>query len=137
MIIVMRGAKLRQQLITFERTVIQDELEIIGNKLNDVFSGLGVADIKAKEVELSPEEKQVTECLVEIMRSEEEMEYDEPRLDGLHFALTQPEFAQNPRMAKLVEGKRQGKNVIYSVAKGLSSHAGVTALKTMLAKLTG
>jgi heat-inducible transcriptional repressor len=103
MIIVLRGAKLRQQLITFERAVIQEELEIIGKKLNDVFSGLGFADIKAKEVELSPEEKQVIDCLVEIMRSEEEMEYDEPRLDGLHFALTQPEFAQNPRMAKLVE----------------------------------
>ena len=41
------------------------------------------------------------------------------------------------RMAKLVIGKRQGKNVIYSVATGLAKHPGVTALKTMVAKLTG
>jgi DNA-binding transcriptional ArsR family regulator len=41
------------------------------------------------------------------------------------------------RMAKLVEGRRAGKNVIYSVAKGLASHPGVQALRAMLAKLAG
>ena len=41
------------------------------------------------------------------------------------------------RMAKLVEGKRAGKNVIYSVTKGLAQHPGVQALSAMLAKLSG
>jgi DNA-binding transcriptional ArsR family regulator len=41
------------------------------------------------------------------------------------------------RMAKLVLGRRSGKNVIYSVAGGLSNHAGLSSLRTMLDKLMG
>lgn len=102
-ILVLRGARLRQQLITFERTVSQQELETIGNKLNSIYSGLNSAQIRAERVELSPAEQLVTDCVVEMMRSEEELEYDEPRFDGLHFVINQPEFAQNPRMSVLVE----------------------------------
>ncbi len=41
------------------------------------------------------------------------------------------------RMAKLVEGRRKGKNVIYSLAGGLGKHPGVVAQSKMLAKLIG
>lgn len=102
-ILVLRGARLRQQLITFERAVSQQELETIGNKLNVAYAGLNGSQIRDKETELSPMEKQVTDAVVDMLRSEEELEYDEPRFDGLHFVLNQPEFAQNPRMAALVE----------------------------------
>jgi heat-inducible transcriptional repressor len=37
------------------------------------------------------------------MRAEDEQEYEEPYLDGLHFILNQPEFAHSHRMLNLME----------------------------------
>ena len=37
------------------------------------------------------------------MQSEDEQEYEEPYLDGWHFALNQPEFARSDRVRTLLE----------------------------------
>jgi len=102
-VLVLHGAKVRQQLINFDRVVSQPELTAIANKLNDAYSGLTSSQMLAKGIELSPTEKQLTDCLVEIMRAEDEQEYEKPYLDGLHFMLNQPEFAHSQRLLTLME----------------------------------
>ena len=37
------------------------------------------------------------------MQTEDEQEYEEPYLNGVHFMLNQPEFAHNPRLPSLLE----------------------------------
>ena len=102
-VVVLHGAKVKQKLITFEQTVAQQSLSIISSKLNSAFSGMTSRQISAAEIDLSPIEKEITEHLIEIMQAEDRQEYEEPYLDGWHFMLEQPEFAQSEQMSTLME----------------------------------
>lgn len=102
-VVVLHGARVKQKLITFDQTVAQTTLASISNKLNNAYSGLTAPEISAKEVALSPLEKQVADHLVEMMQAEDRQEYEEPLLEGWHFMLNQPEFAHSDRMRTLME----------------------------------
>ena len=102
-VLALRGAKVKQQLITFDQIMSQPKLMAIANRLNAAYSGLTRPQILAKDISLSPIEQQLTDCLVKMMQAEDELEHEEPYLDGLHFMLNQPEFAYNQRMLPLME----------------------------------
>ncbi len=102
-VLVLRGARLKQQLITFDQIIPQPELTAISNRLNAIYSGLTSSQILAKGIRLSSIEQQLTDCLVKMMQAEDVLEYEEPYLDGLHFMLNQPEFAHIQRMLPLME----------------------------------
>ena len=102
-VLVLHGARLRQQLITFDQVISQSELTTIANKLKAAYSGLTRARISAKKMKLSPTEQQVTDCLLKIMQDEDEQEYEHLCLDGLHFTLNQPEFRRGQRGQILME----------------------------------
>jgi len=102
-VLVLRGAKVKQQLITFDQIITQPELTTISNRLNAIYSGLTSSQILAKGIRLSSIEQQLTDCLVKMMQAEDVLEYEEPYLDGLHFMLNQPEFAHIQRMLPLME----------------------------------
>jgi heat-inducible transcriptional repressor len=102
-VLVLRGARVKQQLITFDQVITQPELTTTANKLNAAYSGLSRPQILAKATELSTTEQPVTDCLLKIMRAEDEQEYEEPYLDGLHFMINQPEFALSHRVLALME----------------------------------
>ena len=102
-ILVLRGARVKQQLITFDQVMSQPKLTAIANKLNTAYCGLTSSQILAKDVKLSPTEQQLTDCLVKMMQAEDEQEYEEPYLNGVHFMLNQPEFASGQRIRSLLE----------------------------------
>jgi heat-inducible transcriptional repressor len=102
-VLVLHGARLKQQLITFDQVISQPELTTIANKLNAAYSGLTRARIRAKKIKLTPTEQQVADCLLKIMQDEDEQEYEQACLDGLHFTLNQPEFRRGQRGQILME----------------------------------
>jgi len=102
-VLVLHGARVKEQLITFDEAMPLSSLTIIANKLNAAFSGLNREQVAGKEIELSPAEEQVKEILSHMMRDEDEQEYEEPYLDGFHFMLSQPEFTHSDRMRSLME----------------------------------
>ena len=102
-VLVLHGAKVRQQLITFDQVISQLELTAIANKLNAAYSNLTRLQILAKAIELSPAEQQITDCLLKVMLAEDEQEYEVPYLNGLHFMFNQPEFAHSNKMLALLE----------------------------------
>jgi len=102
-VLVLHGAKVKQQLIVFDQVMSQPGLTAIANKLNTTYSGLTSSQISAKGVELSPIEQQITDCLVKIMQAEDKQEYEGPYLNGLHFMLNQPEFAHSQQMIAMME----------------------------------
>jgi heat-inducible transcriptional repressor len=107
-VLVLHGARLKQQLITFDQVISQPELTKVANKLNVAYSGLTRARILAKKIKLPPTEQQVTDCLLKIMQDEDEQEYEHLSLDGLHFTLNQPEFRRGQRgqiLMELVDGR--------------------------------
>ena len=113
-ILILSGATVRQQLITFEQIISQPELTAIANKLSSAYSGLTGSQISAKGTELSPIEQQMTDCLVKIMGVEADQGYEEPYLNGLHFVFNQPEFAHSQRMLTLIELVEQ-RNLLRSI----------------------
>ncbi len=102
-VLVLYGARVRQQLISLTRPLNQPELAVISNKLNDLFAGLTEPQLLAKAGDLSGDEKLAAECVVKLMETEDISESGEPFLDGFHFILGQPEFNQNYRATPLVE----------------------------------
>ncbi len=102
-VLILRGARVKQQLITFNQIISQLELTAIANKLNANYCGLTSSQILAKGVELSPAAQQVTNSLLKIMQTEDEQDYEELHLDGWHFMLNQPEFVQSHQMLALME----------------------------------
>jgi len=107
-VLVLQGATLRQQLITFDQAISQEELSAIANKLNTAYTDLTRAKISAKKLNLATAEQQVTDCLLKIMQDEGEQEYEHFNLDGLHFTLNQPEFRRGEGgqvLTELVDGR--------------------------------
>ena len=102
-VLVLHGAKVRQQLITFDQAISQLELTAIANKLNTAYANLTRPQILAKDLELSSAEQQITDGALKIMDAEDEQQYEEPYLNGLHLMLHQPEFAHSNRMLALLE----------------------------------
>ena len=102
-VLILRGARIKQQLVTFDQVISQPELTVITYKLNAAYSGLTSTQILAKNIDLSPTEQQLTDCLIKIMQAEDEQEYEEPYLNGWHLMLNQPEFVRSRRMLALME----------------------------------
>ncbi|MFC1954093.1 heat-inducible transcriptional repressor HrcA [Chloroflexota bacterium] len=115
-VLVLSGARLKQQLIVFDQVVSQPELTATANKLSAAYSGITVSRILADDIELSSIEQQVTDCLVRLMEDEDKQEYEEPYLDGLHLTLNQPEFIRNHRLAltlmELVEQRNLMRKIV-------------------------
>ncbi len=103
LILVLYEARVRQRIIFFNKKVTQDNLTMIANKLNSNYTGMASGEIPVGEVELSPEERQVTECVVSMITAEDKLGYGRPYLEGLHLMLSQPEFASTPRALNLLE----------------------------------
>jgi len=114
-VLVLSGAKVRQQLITFDQIISQPELTAIANKLSAAYSGLTGSQILAKGTGLSPTEQQITDCLVKIMEDEDNQEYEEPYLDGLYLTFNQPEFARNRQMALTLMELIEQRNLLRSI----------------------
>ena len=121
-VLVLRGARIKQKLITFDQAISQPELTAIANKLNAAYSGLTSPQISAKGIMLSPTEQQLTDCLLEIMQAEDEQGYEEPYLNGLHFMLNQPEFTHSHRMSTLMELVEHRNLLRIIVPERLSNH---------------
>jgi heat-inducible transcriptional repressor len=102
-VVVLDGAKVKQNLITFIEPVNQPSLTVVSARLNSAYGGLTARQIAAKQLNLTPLEKQATDHLLEMMQAEDTRENQDPYLDGWHFMLNQPEFAQSERMRALME----------------------------------
>jgi len=103
LVLVLKEAKLRQQMLTLEGNVNQEELSASARKLTSAYAGLTASEIADKELKLSPVEEQVMKIVSELMRDEEGEEYEEPYIDGLRHMLRQPEFASSDRIAAIME----------------------------------
>ena len=116
MILVLDGARVREQLINFEQTVSQAELTELAGRLSTAYAGLTSAQIAAKGIQNGGIEQQVNDLLIKLIKAENKEELEEPCLDGLHFTLNQPEFTHDHRNAstlmELVEQRKLLSSII-------------------------
>ncbi|HEX7364177.1 MAG TPA: heat-inducible transcriptional repressor HrcA [Dehalococcoidia bacterium] len=103
MVLVLSEAILKRQLLSFRESITQERLAPVCNKLNAVLSGLTSSEISAMKLDLRAEEAQVIEAVIEMMSAEDDLEYEQPYLEGLRLMLGQPEFAEKNRMLSIME----------------------------------
>jgi heat-inducible transcriptional repressor len=111
-VLIMRGAKVRQQLVSFDTPISQFELAAISGKLNESFDGQTRSQIEKTALMLNETEKKVQAAVLKMMQAEDEQRNEEPYLEGLNYLLEQPEFVKSQRahsLMELVERRQLGK----------------------------
>jgi heat-inducible transcriptional repressor len=101
-VLVLRGATVRQQLVNFEQPVTQEELRVIADKMVKNCAGLSASQIAEKRLQLSPGEQRVADCVIKLMRTEDERSHENSYIDGLHYLMNQPEFNTGNRLVNLM-----------------------------------
>jgi heat-inducible transcriptional repressor len=114
-VLVLNGARVREQLVEFEQAVLQPELSRISNKFISIYSGLTRSQISARAGKLSDIEKQVCDCILKLMEEEDRREYEDPYLDGLHMTLNQPELVRNHQMAQILMELVEQRSLLRSI----------------------
>ncbi|MFH0847709.1 MAG: heat-inducible transcriptional repressor HrcA [Chloroflexota bacterium] len=102
LVLVLYGAKVRQELLHFSRSVIQLKLTGLANRLNETCNGLNRSEI-ASRVDFTEAEKPVAERVLRLMATEDGAETEESYVDGLHYLLGEPEFSRQYRLLTLIE----------------------------------
>ncbi len=125
LVLVLQGAAVRQQITVFDQPVSQTQLSAISNKLNAIFNGLNNLQIQTKTTGLSDLEKSIAACILNIMKIEDEIEYEAPYMDGLQFIFNQPEFAsarQTTTSLALTENKNLLRVILPDKLTGRGVH---------------
>lgn len=103
LVVVLKGARLKQELLSLDTGFTQEEMWAAANRLNSIYQPLNASQIARLNVELSPLEKQVTGSIVHLMQADDKQKYQDIYLDGLRHMLSQPEFAGQARWRGLLE----------------------------------
>ncbi|TET49833.1 MAG: heat-inducible transcription repressor HrcA [Dehalococcoidia bacterium] len=103
LVVILYEAKIRRQVLSFNRKVSQDELTKMANRLTSIYEGMTGTEILARQEGLSSEERQISQCLAETIAAEDKLEFGEPYLEGLRLLLSQPEFTGGPGMLQILE----------------------------------
>jgi heat-inducible transcriptional repressor len=127
-VLVLRGAKVRQQLITFEDAITQPELAALAGRLSDIYSGLTAQQISVKNNSPEANEQQVTDSMLKLMEMEDNQEHDESYFDGLHFTLNQPEFSHNSWLAQSLMELIEQRSLLKNIAPSRSAEKGVQVI---------
>ncbi|MBM3945877.1 MAG: heat-inducible transcription repressor HrcA [SAR202 cluster bacterium] len=107
-VLVVKQTRVRKELVTLLQPVSREELQHASARLSALYEGRTWHEIKSSGAEVSPLEYLVTEQVASLMR-DEELALNEGYVEGLRMLLEQPEFADQPRVAKLaglLESKR-------------------------------
>jgi heat-inducible transcriptional repressor len=103
MVLVLSQAILKRQLLSFAVPITQERLTVMSNRLNATLTGLTSSEILNRKAKLPSEEAHATEAVIDMMSAEDELEYEQPYLEGLRLMLGQPEFAEKDRMLSIME----------------------------------
>jgi heat-inducible transcriptional repressor len=103
LVLVLRGARIKQQLMTMDHPVTQPELSAISGKFNPVFVDLTCDQIINQTLGWTALEQQMLTNVIKLMRQEDEQGFNQSYLEGLHFMLNQPEFSHNQRTLAVME----------------------------------
>ena len=103
LILVLSETKVRQKTLSFENRLTQDELTAVATRLNFSYAQLTHTEISTEKLQLSADEKRVSDSIVAMMAREDNLQLGRPHLEGLHLLLGQPEFTGRPSPLSLLE----------------------------------
>lgn len=102
LVVVLQEARLRQQVIGLRQPMDQNALNVVANRINDVYGGLDSVEIRGRPKPASELDEFITDSVLELM-DQEAMALGEVFRDGVREVLSQPEFSKSDRMLDLVD----------------------------------
>ena len=103
LVLVLATGALKQQLITLEQPILQEELSRASNQLNVEISGANAADLPEKLKGLTGLMREVGEIVLNTLRQSEEQIGERVYRHGLAQVLAAPEFADGPQVRRMVQ----------------------------------
>jgi heat-inducible transcriptional repressor len=118
LVLVLKGAKLRKQLLTMPEPMEDNELQQLSNKLSAFWGGLTRKELMSKPEYQSPFGRDVTNTVGQLMKQEEQSANTDQYVEGLSQLLGQPEFAGGKRSREILEAieARELQNMILQEA---------------------
>ena len=95
MVLIIWEARVKQQLLAFDRPVSQEELDQLAQRFNRDYAGLSIGQIQEKGLPSGYLEEATSRAMVRALHVEAE-KGEEPYIYGLRQVLEQPEFSQGP-----------------------------------------
>jgi len=102
-VLVLQGGTVKQQLLTLDQALSQEELSQMAARLSRLFGNLTANQIATQLTNLISLEAQVGELVVEMMRQSDGHAHCEIYHDGLINVLQQPEFANSQSARQVFE----------------------------------
>lgn len=103
LILVLREARVEQQLLRLSQPLSQDDLAGVARRLNRAFSGLTAREIEGAMEGLPPVEAAVGQGVAGLMRRVDAREYEGPHFQGWRYLLEQPEFERGSYARALLD----------------------------------
>src|SRR4030043_999637 len=91
-VLLFQEGKVKQRLLNVEQAVSQEELNVLANRLNEIWESLSYSQISDLQIEVSPLEARVIEVILLTMQAQDEQQWDQFFLDGRGQLLSKPEF---------------------------------------------
>ena len=126
LVLVLQGARVKQQVLMFPEPIEQDQLTAISNHLNDAFAGRSAGEIARSQVQLTQLEWHVANAVREIIATAD-TGYDQAYLDGVRNVLTKPEFASSDKVLNLLDVLEQ-RNLQKFIPFREAAEQGVTVM---------
>ncbi|MEZ4768772.1 MAG: heat-inducible transcriptional repressor HrcA [Caldilineales bacterium] len=127
LVLVLHAGVVKQQMVSLDLAVTQDELSQVSNQLNDLLANLTVGEIRDWMPELPPLGQQVLDLVVDTMGREDSPVSEQVYRDGLSHILTQPEFAATEDAHQLVSVLEQA-SLLGNIFESVRSNDGVQIL---------
>ncbi len=103
LVLVLQETQVLQHRLTLDRPLSQDELSDVGARLNSLYAGRTIDEIRAMQIEHLSLEADAVRAALDLMESEEADSLGEAYLEGLRDMLREPEFAEGDRMLALMD----------------------------------
>ncbi len=101
--VVFQDAGFKQQTVSLDESLSQEDLNIIAAKFTDYYEGLTDNEIRKRKDDLSLIEEHLVKALLEILNLSGERTIEAPYYDGFSYIMGQPEFATSERARVLME----------------------------------
>ncbi len=103
LVVVLDGGRIRQQLLTFDDPLSQEDLQTLSARLNERVASASARIVRAEAEAAEGRERLVLEASAAIVAEADRAAVDEAHLEGLRNVLAQPEFARSEKMLAMLD----------------------------------
>ncbi len=108
LVVVMEQAKLRKQLLRFDKPVETSELESMSVRIRSHVLGLSRKEIAERTMGLTQPERRAVDATLVMLKEEDESQHTDHYASGLRNLLDQPEFVDYEKVRPIIRGVDDG-----------------------------